>query len=95
MLRRPGFHEPSDEERDTVCRGTWSRYHCLTHDRPWWHGGVHCPSHHHHEVARFCGAHGLEVMWPQPLMTAEPGGFDPPLSAVQLDAVDAAWNDEG
>lgn len=89
LLRRPGFHEPTDDEYGGVCEAARRGYHCVTHDRPWSHGGGDCPDHDHHEIALVCGAHGFEVLDPQPLMLVHPAGFDPPLTDSQLAAQEA------
>ena len=96
MLRRPDFHDPSEEDADTVCGVTAGLgHHCLTHDRPWAHGGAHCPDHGHHEIASFCDGHGLECVPPQPSMLRRPSGFDPRLSATQFVAAEAGVGTTG
>ncbi|WP_232662785.1 hypothetical protein [Pseudonocardia sp. TRM90224] len=93
VLWQPGFYDPMAEESETVCDRSWVGYRCLTHDQPWSRGGEFCSDNDRHEIALECGVHGLEAMWPQPIMLMNPEGFDPPLSAAQLAAVEAAWDE--
>lgn len=93
VLWAPGFYEPAEDDDDLpMCADAeWVGYHCLTHDKPWLHGGQYCPDHDTHEIALFCSAHGLEVMSPQPHMLENPSGFEPPLTEGQLASLRAEW----
>ncbi|MEU1493865.1 hypothetical protein ACFYPA_13245 [Streptomyces sp. NPDC005775] len=76
IVRDPGFYEPTEED------DCWTfGYLCQTHDRPYRYASC---GEGPHVIALHCGEHGLENMWPQPLMLLFPEGFDPLLSATQL-----------
>ncbi len=101
VLRDPSFHDPWGGTDVQGCEylegdhdGLWVRYRCITHDQVYVHGGLHCPDHLAHEIALECKAHGLECIWPQPDMLAQPAGFDPPLTARQLNLAAAGYDDD-
>jgi hypothetical protein len=101
VLRDPSFYDRWGDTDAQGCEylegdhdGLWVRYRCITHDQVYLPGGLDCPDHVAHEIALECEAHGLEGIWPQPLMLAKPAGFDPPLTARQLDLAAAGYDDD-
>ncbi|MFF8317797.1 hypothetical protein ACF06V_11580 [Streptomyces bobili] len=76
IVRDPDFYEPGEEDDCS----TFS-YFCQTHDRYYRYDGCGDGA---HLIAPRCDRHGLENMWPQPLMMAFPEGFSPSLSDAQL-----------
>jgi hypothetical protein len=71
------------------CTTFW--YACLPHHRHYWRGRCGDGP---HLIALECATHGLENMWPQPLMLMFPAGFSPPLSVQQLVEAKAAWDED-
>lgn len=65
-------------------------YVCQTHDRTYWHESCGKGD---HLIAMHCQRHGLENIWPQPLMLMFPEGFSPGLSDEQLAWVQAENDD--
>jgi hypothetical protein len=84
IVRDPHFHEPADED-DCTAFG----YFCQSHGRAYRPGDCGDGP---HRVALHCEQHGLENMWPQPLMLMFPAGFDPPLGQDQLSRLQAEWD---
>ncbi|MET9515463.1 hypothetical protein [Streptomyces sp. NPDC002994] len=76
IVRDPDFYEATDEDDCSAYR-----YFCQAHDRYYSHEAC---GEGPHLIALRCEDHGLENMWPQPLMLRFCEGFTPSLSEAQL-----------